>query len=703
MDPKLQAKHLSRRAVIYVRQSSMSQVHGNLESQRRQYGLSERAVQMGFADVQVIDEDLGRSAGGTEARPGFDRLVSWVCAGEVGAILCVEASRLARNGRDWHHLLDLCALTDTLLIDPEGVYDPRTSNDRLLLGLKGSVSEFELSLLHQRSHEAIKQKAKRGELRFMLPVGLEWTRDGRIVLDPDLRVQEVLRLCFTKFTETGSVRGVLFWFLAHKLQIPFLLRGAEPDQRVGWKTPQYSTVAFILKNPLYAGAYAFGRKEFRTKIVDGRARRSFGHRKPTESWTVLLQEHHPGYISWPEYLRNQQMIQEHAHRIRPAERKAGRGGAALLSGMVRCRRCGRRMQVRYCAASQGRQWSYQCLAANQKQGAPRCLHLGGYRVDEQVCTELLRALAPCAIEAALYAAQQQKQDSAEARHAVQLELEQARYQVSLSARRYEEVDPGNRLVALELERRWEAALVRATAVEKRLDELVQKASVSSQPSPQQLLDLARDLPAVWNAPQADMATKQRLCQLLIQEVLCDLDRDKNEVVLTLHWQGGQHSEVRFSRNFSGHSRRSAPVAARALLSEQGGQIPEDKLAMQLNQRGLFTGAGKPWNSARVRAYLQYHQLGPYASPWPKSAKLTVAEAAQRLELPEHKVRDLLKRGLLPVLPRRLRAGYRIPADALDRAEVRAAAEAIRNDANLRASPTQLPHSSKTLDNRKGGA
>ena len=321
MHPKLLASHLSRKAVIYIRQSSMTQVQENQESQRRQYALEHRARELGFSEVEIIDQDLGRSASGTCARPGFERLVAAVLAGEVGAVFCLEASRLARNGRDWHQLLDLCALTCTLLCDPDGIYDPRQSNDRLLLGLKGSLSEFELTLLRQRAQEARLQKAHRGELQFLLPVGFEWTRDGRIVLSPDLRVQQALHLIFRTYTERGSVRQVLKYFLENGLLVPFAERGAQAQERV-WKSATYGAMDKILTNPVYAGAYAFGKRENLVRAVDGRARRVEGRRKPLERWTVLLPEHHPGYISWPQYLRNQQVMQENAHRSRPQERKA---------------------------------------------------------------------------------------------------------------------------------------------------------------------------------------------------------------------------------------------------------------------------------------------------------------------------------------------------------------------------------------------
>jgi DNA invertase Pin-like site-specific DNA recombinase len=307
MSPKLTSERLSRRALVYVRQSSAGQVQHNQESQRRQYGVVDRARELGFRDVTVIDDDLGRSGSGLVERPGFQRLVGEVCTGEVGAVFCTEASRLARNGRDWHHLIELCGMAGAVVVDPDGVYDPGIINDRLLLGLKGTMSEFELNLLRQRSLEAIRQKASRGELRFLLPVGFRWTANGKIEMDPDRRVQQAIQLVFTKMTELGSARQVLLWFRRENVLLPAFPR--DPGEPIlVWKLPIYHSILAILTNPVYAGAYVFGKTDARTKVVDGRARKTIGHRKPRSAWMVLIRDHHPGYISWEQYERHQATI-----------------------------------------------------------------------------------------------------------------------------------------------------------------------------------------------------------------------------------------------------------------------------------------------------------------------------------------------------------------------------------------------------------
>ena len=346
MSSKITSKHLCRGAAVYIRQSTAAQVKDNTESQRRQYGLVETARDLGFASVTVIDDDLGRSGSGASDRPGFQKLAAAVCAGSIGAVMCIEASRLSRNGRDWHHLIDLCALAGSLVIDPDGVYDPRLINDRLLLGLKGTMSEYELSLLRQRGLAARDAKAGRGELRFTLPPGYCWSEAGRIEIDPDERVVGAVRLVFEKFRALGSCRQVYLWFVDSGLSLPVVRRNLGA-RRIEWRPAAYHTVHQILKSPIYAGAYAFGRTRARTRIVDGRARKTEGHRRPMDDWGVLLRDNHEGYITWEAFEQNQKMILENAHMKKRMSRKSARGGRALLSGMSRCGRCGRMMRVFY--------------------------------------------------------------------------------------------------------------------------------------------------------------------------------------------------------------------------------------------------------------------------------------------------------------------------------------------------------------------
>ena len=461
----LPAAVLRRKAVVYVRQSTQAQVQVNLESQRRQYDLVDVARRRGFREVEVIDDDLGRSASGAVARPGFERLVAWLCAGEVGAVLCFDASRLARNGRDWHHLLELCGLVEARVIDLDGVYDPCRPNDRLLLGMKGSISEFELGVLRARMLDAARAKARRGELRISVPIGYSWHREAGLGLDPDLRVQEAVRLIFARFRNLGSARQVLLSMMAEQVHFP---RPSDGKKLITfeWRPIRYRNVISVLKNPFYAGAYVYGKSEKRTAIVDGRARKSYGHGKPLEQWEVLLKDHHEGYIDWAAYERNQAQLATNAYR-KVDGAKSGRGGRALLAGLLTCACCGRRLMVSYSGKAPG-QPVYRCDRPNLMLGLPRCLTFGGARVDAAIAAELLRALEPMAIEAALEAERMLMENQSERRRIVELELQQAQYEATLAERRYAACDPDNRLIAAQLEKSWEAALRRVAACEARL-------------------------------------------------------------------------------------------------------------------------------------------------------------------------------------------------------------------------------------------
>jgi DNA invertase Pin-like site-specific DNA recombinase len=546
MHPKITPEHLGRGAVVYIRQSTMGQVAEHTESQRRQYALADSARTYGFASVTVIDDDLGRSGSGLVERPGFQKLVASVCSGSAGAVFCIEASRLARNGRDWHHLIDLCALVGTLVIDPDGTYDPRLVNDRLLLGLKGTMSEYELSLLRQRGIAARDSKALRGELQFLLPPGYCWNEIGQIEMDPDERVRGTIRLLFDKFQELGSARQVLLWAQDQALQLPITRRNNSSVCKIEWRAAAYHTVLQILRHPVYAGAYVFGRTTQRTRIADGRARKTSGHSKPMTAWNVLLRDHHPGYISWDQYEANQKLISENAHMQRRTERKSARGGRALLTGLVRCGRCGRTMRVFYGTQS-GHAHRYHCRGDDSHVGGWLCIGIGGVRIDRAVAAQIVEAVSEHAIEAAIQAADQSVRADNEIRQALCRELEEARYEASLAARRYEVVDPTKRLVARELETRWNTALERVAHLEDRIARHDVAAALRPKVDRAALMALARDLPTTWNAPGTDARTKQRITHILIREVVLDRDDATNEALVTIHWNGGRHTELRVSR------------------------------------------------------------------------------------------------------------------------------------------------------------
>lgn len=667
MSAKIGADHLARTAVVYVRQSTMTQVLGNLESQNRQYALAEAADTAGFATVTVIDDDLGRSGSGLAARPGFQRLVAELCAGAIGAIYCIEASRLARNGRDWHHLVDLCALTGALVIDLDGVYDPRLMNDRLLLGLKGTMSEYELGLLRQRGLAARDGKAGRGALRFTLPPGFVWSEDDRIELDPDERVQDAVRLVFAKFRELGSARQVFLWLRDAALQLPVVRRNSAV-RRIEWRKPAYHSVVQVLHNPLYAGAYAFGRRGERTRVVDGRAQKTIGHNKAMADWNVLIPDHHEGYIAWQQFEENQRMLLENAHMKRRATRKAGRGGRALLTGLMRCSRCGRMMRVFY-GMRAGNAHRYQCRGDDAHVGSGLCIGIGGVRVDRAIASQILEAVSEPAVEAALLAAEQTEKAAGDIRLAVERELEEARYQAALAERRYEHVDPAKRHVARELEARWNAALERVTVVETRLARLGDELEARPKVDREALLRLAHDLPRVWNAGATDARAKQRIVRLLIEEIVVDLDDEAHEAVLLIHWIGGRHTEVRVPRRRAGGYSQGVGPNAVEVIRKLGGQWSDRELAVTMNRMRCKTPDGLTWTTVRVaelRARLDIAPLNEEANP----KTVSVEAAAHRLGISAPSVHKLIRDGVLPGTQLMKSAPWQIPIEALDSEAVR---------------------------------
>jgi excisionase family DNA binding protein len=681
MNPKITSEHLKRRAIIYVRQSTPTQLIHNQESQLLQYGLADQARELGFAEVITIDEDLGRTASGCVERPGFDRLVAEICSGQAGAVFCTEASRLARNGRDWHHLIDLCGLVGALVIGPEGIYDPRLVDDRLVLGVRGTMNEFELSLLRQRSLEAIRHKARRGELQFRLPVGYGWSPNGKIEFHPDQRIQETVRLVFAKMAELGSARQTLMWFRQEGISVPFI-RYDRLGTTLIWKLAIPSAILAILHNPIYAGVYAFGRTEARTTVVEGKAHKTAGHRKPQETWIVLLRDHHPGYISWEQYERNQQMLTENSHLLPSGTgRKSGRGGRSLLAGLLRCRRCGRMLHVRY-AGNGGKVPRYYCVGESREIRAEWCMSFGGLRPDLTVTEEILGAIGGNAIQAALDAAERITQQRGERRRALYLELEQARYEAQLAARRYETVDPLNRLVAAELESRWNAALQTVHELEQRLQEVdacVQTAPIADR---EPLLSLAQDLPAVWNSPAADMRLKQRIARILIQEIVADVEDKTDEIVFAIHWTGGRHSELRFARNDSGHHSRCTSLDAVQIVQQMAGVFSDRQIAATLNRLGLRTGAGNTWIESRIRWLRRYHSLPDYDPTQFNQSWITVEQASERLGVSRSSIQQMIQTRVLPATQVVRHAPWQIPVGSLDSPAVLEAAARIKKRLGL---------------------
>ncbi len=686
---KIRPEHLARPAIVYVRQSTLDQVRHHQESRRRQYDLAEHARALGWREVLVIDEDLGKSGATAAGRAGFQRLVAEVSLGRVGAVVSLEVSRLARNNRDWYQLLDLCGLLNTLIIDAEGIYDPRQLNDRLLLGLKGTMSEAELGWLRQRAHEARAAKARRGELIISVPVGYVQTRDGRLEKHPDQRVQGALRVVFQKFADLGSARQVLLWMHQEQVTLPGLERDPVWGDRRRWRLPHYNSILNLLQNPLYAGAYAFGRTETRIHVVAGAPHTTRGHRRPREQWMVLLRDHHEGYIPWDTYERNQQLLADNAQMKGQMAAGAIRGGRSVLAGLVRCASCGRRLQVTY----GGRVTRYRCRRNHQ---AGCGLAFGGLRIEAAIERELLRVLTPGAIDAALARAERTTEEAAVTRHALELELREAQYEAGRAQRQYDAVEPEHRLVADTLERRWNAALEHVAALERRLAALSAAAPPPAVPDRAVLLALAQDFSAVWADPASDPRIKKRVSRLLIQEIRVAPATERTLEVL-IHWAGGTHTRLHVPRNRTGEHRRCTAREVVDVVRDLTRQLPDAQIARILNRLGYRTGAGNTWTQQRVISLRHAHDIPVFSAEPDGAVTLTIEQAAIRLGVSTTTVRRLITTGRLPATQSVPYAPWAILPDHLGAEAVQRAVAVVKAGRKL---PQTAPETQLTLTNAR---
>jgi excisionase family DNA binding protein len=602
---KITADHLARRACVYIRQSTPGQVQHNLESQRRQYALVDRARELGWRDIDVIDDDLGISGSGTP-RPGFERLLRALCDGQVGAVFSIEASRLARNGRDWHTLLEFCSVVGALLIDAEGLYDPRLTNDRLLLGMKGTISEMEVASFRERAQAALLQKAQRGALVRRVPIGYVKGSDDRIERDPDARIRTTIELIFRKFAELGSVRQVYFWFDQQQIEVP-VARGTEEARQIVWQSARYHAVLSVLKNPAYAGAYVYGRSKTRVRLDAGQkqVRRQVLRRR--EDWAVLILDHHEGYIDWNAYQSNQTMIAHNDNARGNAVRGSIKHGEALLAGLVRCGHCGAKLLAQYPSP---RVIRYQCSGYLLNRDHACCVMFGGLRADRLVSEQLIQALAPFGIEAAIEAIESLQDASDERIQQKALALEHARYEVTRARRQYDAVDPANRLVAAELERRWNQALTTEAQFEAELVTLQEgREGPLTDAQKRELLSFARDLPTLWDDPQSLPEHKKRLLRIALKEIIATCEGET--IRLILHWQGGDHTRVEFEKIRSGRHRYVTDDDLVELVGMLARIEPDARIASILNRNQRRTAHGDDWIAKRVCSLRNNHGIPVY--------------------------------------------------------------------------------------------
>jgi DNA invertase Pin-like site-specific DNA recombinase/predicted DNA-binding transcriptional regulator AlpA len=633
---KITPSHLSRKAMVYVRQSTMAQVREHTESTARQYALVEEAARLGWAaaHIEVIDCDLGLSGRSADHRSGYRDVVSRVCLGEVGAIFGLEISRLARSSADLARLLELARLTDTLIIDADGIYDLRDFNDRLLLGLKSTMSEAELHLLAGRMQGARRAAAARGELRFPLPVGYVRDVDGHTVIDTDQEVAAAIADVFAAFQATGSAYAVVATFKQRRF--PRRAYGGAWSGELRWGRLTYSRVLSILSNPAYAGAYVFGRyRKLRIVAADGTVREAL-REQPRPEWEVVIQDHHSGYLSWEQYLLNQQRLAANAtcSGARPP-----REGAALCQGIVYCGSCARAMSTRYRLSGRA---DYDCAySRGDRVATPACRSINAATVDHIVATRLLQVLGPEEVALALAAADEVAERRGRATRASELAVERARFDADRAERAFHACEPENRLVARTLESRWEMKLGALAEVEAALATV--KASLPTLPPRAELEALAADLPALWSAPSTSDKDRKRLLRTLVADVTLTSEAG-DELRIGVRWRSGA-TELITTRRPAPFETLRTPQPAADLIIQLGPSMSDQELVRELNARGLKTGAGRPFDVAAVK-WVRYTHHVPCPSPL-KPGELRVDAVAARLGISVSAVYYWIEHGQLP--------------------------------------------------------
>lgn len=645
---KIKPTHIQRAAVVYVRQSTTSQVEHHRESTARQYALAERAQQLGWTNEQVIliDEDLGLSGASVAKRTGFTRLTSEVALGRVGIVLGLEVSRLARNNADWYRLLDLCGITDTLIGDGDGLYHPAFFNDRLVLGLKGTMSEAELHIIRARLDGGIRNKAARGELRRGLPVGFVWgDEDGEVLFHPDEAVTGAIRTVFDRFAELGSARQVWLWFRSQSLSFP-LQSNTLSDIR--WVTPTYTAIHGVLTNPVYAGAYVYGKTRCERYVDDqGTIKKRIRHLPITE-WAVLLPEHHPGFINWETYEANQVRIDSNVH---PKPHQAGgalREGSALLQGIASCGNCGRRLRIYY--SGRNSTPGYYCAGKDVVNGRGLyCLNVGGLGIDQAVASTFLDAITPAALDASLLAIEDLHSNRDAALAQWRLEVERTRYEAERAERRYRAVEPENRLVARGLETEWENRLRDLSVAEAELHRREQQ-----QPPPigqdqrQRICALGSDLPQVWNAPTTTDRDRKELLRTLLEEVIIAVDRTEHRAHLTMRWRGGTLTIFDLSLPHYKPSGIRTDEDTISLMTRLATHYSDDVIAGILNRQGRRTAYGERFTANQVGSLRRYRNIPRFQPPAesPTGELATMDEAAKILGVAPSTIHRWLNDGFI---------------------------------------------------------
>jgi DNA invertase Pin-like site-specific DNA recombinase len=648
---KVTAHHLGRPAYLYVRQSTVRQVFENTESSERQYALRRRAIALGWPDEQivVVDCDQGHSAASVADREGFQKLVGEVSLARVGIVMGLEVSRLARNSSDWHRLLEMCALTETLILDEDGVYDPTHFNDRLLLGLKGTMSEAELHVLRARLRGGLLNKAQRGDLPLRLPVGFVLGPDRRVVLDPDAQVQGSIRLLFEVFARVGSAHGVAKHFREHGLPFPTRVHTGPCRGDLVWLPLGESRALHVLRNPRYAGAYAFGKSATR-RTGDGR---TIFQVLPRDRWHTLIPGAHDGYITWPQYEQHQQQIADNAQAL-GADRRlfVPREGPALLQGLAVCGRCGNPMSVRYHARRGGVSPDYVCRGMRSTLATPMCQALSGAAIDQAIGDLLIAVMSPVALEVTVAVEQELRARAAEADQLRRQQVDRARYEAELARRRYMQVDPANRLVADALEADWNTRLRTLAAAQEDYERRRAADPVALDAQLQaQILALARDFPRLWRDPSTPDRERKRLARLLLEDVT--LLKGATAVAVHARFKGGATHSLTLPRAKAAWEEHQTRHEVVALIDRLLDEHTDGEAAAILNARGLVSGTGKPFSGDRVATIRRAYRLKDRATRLRAAGLVSLDEVAETFGVKPWVIKSRRLKGQLPITSLRL--------------------------------------------------
>ena len=641
---KITSRHLARKAVVYLRQSSIAQVRHNVESQRLQYALKDTAKAYGFAQVEVIDVDLGMSAAsGAQVREGFKQLLASVALGEVGIVLSREPSRLSRTDKDWCHLMELCRVLDTLIGDADNIYDLNRLDDQLLLGIKGTLSVLELGTLKLRMQQGREAKARRGELGRMLAPGYVMDADQRIVKDPNLRVQQAMAMVFSRFDVLGSIRQTHRWFHDEHIELP-VNKAVRGRFELRWQLPTTGFIKDVLSNALYAGAYVYGRRPINVIIKDGQTIKRQRSAQAAESASVFINDHHEGYIDWNTYQRHRNTMRGNGGNfVQDDAALAVRSGHGLLTGLLRCGRCGRKLHIRYWG-KHGTAARYLC-SGDFDTGGSYCLGFGGATVDRRLSELILGVISPQGVEASLVAITKSRGEGSDKRLALERQLQQARYEAERAFAQYDQVEPGNRLVAEVLEQRWNTKLEEQQRIAQELDALKDAAAALRPADELTLRELGKHFAEVWNSDACAMALKKRIARTLINEIVVDIDAAQ-QLNMVIHWHGGCHTSFSMNKPMSGAVVHKTAIEDVELIKRMALRYGDDEIARVLSKLGRHTGKGNRWTQARVATVRRKHHIAAPAASDPDI--LNLAQAQKHTGVSDTTLMRLIRAKLLAV-------------------------------------------------------